>query len=104
MSSSTVHFSIPILPLTLPYLWPNPSFGLSRGAGWLPEFLLLTYTHLYKLKGKAFLANQKQNFSSPALFSPLTTPRLKMMENTAVTGTLQENKFKDFPKAKGSPA
>lgn len=95
--------------LHYPLLHPNPSpytalplaqtllLFFQRGwvAAWVPTAHI--EIHLYKYKGKVLLVNEKQNFSSPALFSPLTAPSQKKMENTAVTGTLQENK--DFPKS-----
>jgi len=81
-----------------------PSCRLLRGEGGkLPEFLLFAYnTHLCTPKDKVLLANEKQNFSSLAPFSPLTVPSQKSMENAAATGTLQANKLKDFSTAKCS--
>lgn len=90
-----------LAPLLLPALvW---SFQTEVGSC-LSFYCSYTYTQLYTPKDKVSLANEKQNFSALAPFSSLTAPRQKRIENAAVTGTLQENKLKDFSKAKASVA
>lgn len=88
------------LPLTQPLLW---AFQRGWGSAWAPTAHIHRYTYTNPREKCCLLMRSKTSLP-PALFSPLTAPSQKNMEDTVVTETLQENKFKDFPKAKVSVA
>lgn len=94
----------PPLPSALPLaqLLPSLSWSFQR-RGWVVARDSTVPIHIHTPKDKVLLASEKKN-SSLALLSSLTAPSQKRRENAAVTGPLQENKLKDFSKARASVA